>query len=120
MSAEAPRDKSVFLALLAAMVALLTIYFQNSSAERQVHQRAQSDLVVEAIKTGDPKLAAKNLRFLLDLGLLDDPDGKLKAALSNPETAPYLPVPRTGYGQGGYGEGGYGGKGDHSPDRPPK
>jgi hypothetical protein len=50
---------------------------------------------------------------LLNLGLLDDPDGKMRAALSHPDDVPYLPVPR-GYGEGGFGSGGYGG------DRPPK
>lgn len=84
---------------------------QGASAMQQAHAKAQSDLVVEAIKTGDPQRAAKNLLFLVRLGLLDDPGGKMQAALSHPEDVPYLPSPqpRSGYGEGGYGVGPYGG-----------
>jgi|ERR1700733_3326738 len=110
----------VFLGLLAATVALsgniYATWSQGKTAERQAHVKAQSDLIVEAIKTGDPKRAAKNLLFLVSLGLLDDPDGKMKAALSHPDDIPVLPAQaRQGYGQQGYGVGGYGGEGDRPP-----
>jgi hypothetical protein len=88
---------------------------QAQTAERQAHVKAQSDLVIEAIKTGDPKRAARNLQFLITLGLLDDPGGKMQAVLSqHPDQAPVLPA--RGYGDGGYGNRPYG---DPS-DRPPK
>ncbi len=106
----------VFLGLIAATLALsgnlYATWHQGEIAERQAHVKAQSDLVIEAIKTGDPQRAAKNLLFLVRLGLLDDPDGKIQSALSHPEDAPYLPSPQahSGYGEGGYGAGPYGGR----------
>src|ERR1700726_203024 len=76
----------VFLGLIAAALALFgnmyATWSQNKSAARQAHVKAQSDLVIEAIKTSDPKLAARNLLFLVRLGLLDDPDGKMQVVLS--------------------------------------
>jgi hypothetical protein len=115
---------AAILALAGSILALAgNVYItrlQIGSAERQAHQKAQSELVVEAIRTGDPKRAAKNLLFLVNLGLLDDPGGRMKTALSNPDNVPVLPVPQArGYGQGGFGQGGYGGTPD-PPDRPPK
>jgi hypothetical protein len=107
----------VIAAILALCGNIYVTVLQTGSAERQAHQKAQSDLVIEAIKTGDPKRAATNLLFLVKLGLLDDPGDKIKAALSNPDSVPYLPIPH-GYGQGGYGVGPYGGKGPR--DKPPK
>jgi hypothetical protein len=114
----------VFVGLIAAALALagnvFATWYQSASAERQAHVRAQSDLIVEAIRTGDPKRAAKNLSFLLNLRLLDDPDGKMRSALSHPEDVPYLPAPQSrtggGFGEGGFGVGGYGG--DKAPKGP--
>jgi hypothetical protein len=58
----------VFLGLLAGALALagniFATLYQSKSAERQAHEKAQSDLVVEAIRTDDPQRAAKNLLFL--------------------------------------------------------
>ena len=65
---------------------------QNKSAAQQAHVKAQSDLVIEAIKTSDPKLAARNLLFFVRLGSLDDPDGKMQVVLSQPDSVPYLPA----------------------------
>lgn len=88
---------------------------QAQTAERQAHVKAQSDLVIEAIKTGDPKRASRNLQFLITLGLLDDPGGKVQAVLSqHPDQVPVLPA--RGYGDGGYGDRPYG----DARDRPPK
>jgi hypothetical protein len=53
----------------------------------------------------------------LSLGLLDDLDGKMRAALSHPDEVPYLPTPQShsgGFGAGGFGTGGFGGP----PDKP--
>jgi hypothetical protein len=106
------------MGLIAATLALggnlYATWKQSKSAERRAHVKAQSDLVVEAIKTHDPKQSAKNLQFLIHVGLLDDPDGKMRAALSHPDDVPYSPAPR-GYGEGGFGVGGYGGG-----DKPPR
>jgi hypothetical protein len=115
----------VFLGLIAATLALsgnmYATWSQNKTAERQAHLKAQSDLIVEAIKTGDPKRAAKNLLFLIQLGLIDDSNGRMKTALSNPEEVPVLPAPRQsdngGYGKGGYGADPYGGKPSGPPDK---
>jgi hypothetical protein len=49
----------------------------------------QSNLLVETIKTGDIDRAKENLLFLIDTGLLDDEDGKIKAGLK--EKTPVLP-----------------------------
>jgi hypothetical protein len=121
MSAEARWwNAGLFVAILALGGNVYVTVLQTSSAKRQAHQKAQSDLVIEAIKTGDPKRAAKNLLFLVDLGLLDDPGGKMKTALLVPDNVPYLPVPQAhGFGQGGFGAGPYGGQAA-PPDRPPK
>jgi hypothetical protein len=110
-------NAGLIVAILALAGNVYITRLQIGSAERQAHQKAQSDLVVEAIRTGDQKRAAKNLLFLVDLGLLDDPGGRMKAALSNPDAAPVLPVQGRGFGQGGFGQGGFGGgtpdPGDH-------
>jgi hypothetical protein len=97
-----------------------TVY-QSARAEQQAYVKAQSDLIIEAIKTGDQKRAAKNLSFLLNLSLLDDTDGKMRSALSHPEDGPYLPAPQShtggGFGEGGFGVGGFVARGLQSAHR---
>jgi hypothetical protein len=46
------------------------------------------DLVFDATKTSDPKEAAKKLSFLMRLGYLDDPDGKINFFLEHTEDIP--------------------------------
>jgi hypothetical protein len=49
------------------------------------NQKARSDLVLELIKTGNPIAARQNIKAFLELGLLDDPDGKIANYLSRTE-----------------------------------
>ncbi len=64
--------------------AIIQHHFELSLEERRSqkelileHSRAQSSLILEAIKTGDPAKASSNLKFLIEVGLLDDPGQKL-------------------------------------------
>lgn len=60
--------------------------------EKLEHDRAQSNLILEAIRTGDSIKASKNLLFFVELGLLDDPGSKILTWLRNHES-PSLPPP---------------------------
>jgi hypothetical protein len=48
--------------------------------------------MLKAIETGKPEAAAKNLIFLVKIGLINDPSGRIAALESNPQDAPVLPV----------------------------
>lgn len=54
-------------------------------------QKAQTELILSAIKTGDRDSAVANLLFLVDVGLLQDPSGKITELRRKPELAPVLP-----------------------------
>jgi len=57
-------------------------------------RKVQSSLILEAIKTGSTEQAATNLTFLLEAGLIADPDGRIKRSmtvLSSKQVAPILP-----------------------------
>lgn len=64
------------IALLAATVGLLgnmgVAYLNNRNSERVERLREQSNLLVDVVKTGNPKESCQNLIFLVSLGLLDD------------------------------------------------
>jgi hypothetical protein len=49
-------------------------------------------LVVELVKTGNRDDALKNLKFFLDKGLLEDPDGAIGKALADKTALPVLPA----------------------------
>lgn len=62
-----------------AVVATVNGFFGS----RLETQRFRTELVLNAVKTGDQKQAQANLRFLVETGLLDDPGGRIaKAAQS--------------------------------------
>jgi hypothetical protein len=66
----------------------------NDTATQAVERhRAQSNLVLEAIKTGDSNKACENLTFFVSLKLLDDEDDTIKKkCASAPAGAPSLPI----------------------------
>lgn len=53
-------------------------------------QKIQGDFILEAIRTGSPEKARKNLIFLIDTGLVEDPGKKIQTFLEKRE-APALP-----------------------------
>jgi kumamolisin len=56
-------------------------------------QKARYTLILQAIGTGDPKVAEQNIKFFIDAGLLDDGDAKISQALGR--IRPVLPSPGT-------------------------
>jgi hypothetical protein len=65
----------------------------NSNTQSVELARSQSNLVLEAIKTGDSDAACKNLMFFVGLGLLDDSSKTIRNQCgSSSQGAPSLPV----------------------------
>ena len=84
----------LFLAIVAAIVGLmgnLTVTFiqgrENIAAEKL---KAQSDLILQAIKTNESD-SGRNLAFFVKLGLLDDPNHKIESFIAS-QGAPTLPA----------------------------
>ena len=86
----------LFLGVVAASLTLfgnmLLSHQQQATALAQEHIKAQSNLILEAIKTGTPERAATNLDFFIDLGFIDDPNGRIKAYLAKRQNVPVLPA----------------------------
>jgi hypothetical protein len=89
--------------LATIVVAILGLFsnayvtYLNSASQLQLETaRANTTLIVEAVKTGsaDPKVANRNLQFFIDAGLLKDPDGKI-ANLVKQGRSPVLPAQAT-------------------------
>jgi hypothetical protein len=84
------------LAATAAGVGNLAVAYLNGKFERDLaEQRADAERILEAIKTGEPERAAKNLQFLVETGLISDPTrvAKMRTYLASrdPEAVATLP-----------------------------
>jgi hypothetical protein len=87
----------IFIALVVASVGLfgnLVITLLNNKNAREVeHQRSQSDLALEAMRTGSPEKACTNLMAFIHLKLLDDAKNTIQNQCeASPATAPFLPA----------------------------
>jgi hypothetical protein len=69
---------------------LLVALFTSVNSQRIEQFKAQSNLIVQAVGTGDQKSACRNLLSFIHLGLLDDPEGRL-ARCETENTIPVLP-----------------------------
>jgi hypothetical protein len=71
-------------------------WFSSQQSRTLEDRKAEAARVLEIIKTGDPEKAAVNLKFLLDAGLISDPDQRkqLQAFLDKtpPGRGPALPL----------------------------
>ncbi len=63
--------------------------YSNMKLERQ---KFESQLIFKAIETGNPEAAAKNLLFMVKIGLIQDPTGKIGQLQASPHDSPVLPV----------------------------
>jgi len=86
-----PVTPVVITAAAGFIVAQFTSHWQNQSAMSLEREKLKSSLFLKAIETGKPEDAARNLVFLVKIGLIDDPSGKIAALEANPETSPVLP-----------------------------
>jgi hypothetical protein len=85
----------IITAIVAGLIALLTnIYATYLNGQNQLvleKQRFRANLIVESVKTGDRGKAIENLKFFMDAGFLDDPDGRLTTLITS-NRSPVLPT----------------------------
>ena len=53
-------------------------WLRASATEKLEKDKAEAARILEAVKTGDFEKAAENLRTLLDMGLVSDPETQAK------------------------------------------
>ena len=91
-------NPTVLGAIITAFVAINTaliggiVSYQQSQFERE---KFRLQAILDAIKTGDEAQARRNLRFLVEAGLLRDDDNRLRAYLDSSAlgTGRVLPKP---------------------------
>lgn len=93
----AQKDRSpilvpVWVGVLGLLGGILLATVQGFFTGKLEREKAQSNLILKAIETGNIQDSATNLRFLIRAGLLDDPSGKIVASLNEPGGVPTLPA----------------------------
>lgn len=92
-----PLVVAIFAAAVAAGGNAVASLVNGTSERRLEATRSEQARILEMIKTGDPDKAAQNLSFLLDAGLITEPDmeRRLRASLASrkPGAGPVLPSP---------------------------
>ena len=83
------------LAVITGILGLIGIgignYLQSVANLKLEQEKAESALILKAIETGDRETAAKNLAFLVQIGLIHDKTGKIVELEAQPMNAPVLP-----------------------------
>lgn len=82
------------VALIAGLVTLLgaVLQFQQQRNLLALEElKFQSNLILESVKTGNQDQATRNLRFFLDVGILEDSEGRLRKILMQPSQPVQLP-----------------------------
>jgi TPR repeat protein len=87
-----PLVVGIFVAALGLFGNIVVASLQNWANASLAHQKAQSDLILEAIKTGDTAKANRNLQFFIEAHLIDDPHDQIKNAIETGR-GPTLPAP---------------------------
>lgn len=97
-----PLVVAIFAATVAASGNAVVAILNGNQQVTLEKSKAESDRILEMIKTGDPDRAANNLDFLLTWGLIADPSTvqKLTASLKarKPGAGPSLPSAAPGFG----------------------
>jgi len=91
--AASPLTLAIITGIIGLIGAGVANVLQTRSNLQLERQKFESSLMLKAIETGKPEAAAKNLLFLVKVGLINDASGKIASLESKPEDAPVLPVP---------------------------
>ena len=91
-SATSPLTLAIITGIIGLIGAGVANVLQTRTNLQLERQKFESSLMLKAIETGKPEAAAKNLLFLVKVGLINDPSGKIASLESKPEDAPVLPV----------------------------
>ena len=86
-----PLTVAVIAAALAAFTNAYLAYVNNQAQVALERSRAESERILEMLRVGDPARVRENLRFLLQLGLVQD-EGlrrRIIAWEANPNRAPF-------------------------------
>ena len=87
------RAITVCVAVAGAIInAILAFAGINNSLEMQ-KERFKSDVILEVIKSGDSLSSCRNLKYVLDLNLIEDSKGVIEKVCKTPENGPALPKP---------------------------
>jgi hypothetical protein len=85
------------LGLLAAALSIagntVSNAYQATTARDLTQRKFQNDLVLAALNTSEPKIAAQRLGFLVRLGYVDANDMRLEYYITYPERLPIGPWP---------------------------
>lgn len=87
----------VFVGLLATALSIAgsagSAAYQSAKTRELESQKFQDDLVLGALNTSDPKVAAARLGFLRSLGYVVDKTGTIEYYIGNPQRLPLGPWP---------------------------
>ena len=81
----------IFAALAGFLGNVFATYLQGRSSLELERTKFRSSLIIEAIKTGDPVKAAKNIEFFIKAGFIADEAGKISAYIAERPNVPVLP-----------------------------
>lgn len=81
----------IIAALVTALSGIWVSYLDRQKALIAEKQKLQSELILKAVSTSDQVSASRNLKFFVDAGFLDDPQGKI-AELARKGQVPVLPA----------------------------
>jgi hypothetical protein len=102
--AQSANDNSLKIARESAAHEETRSLEQIQSTMTLAHQKAQTDFLIQAISTGNPKTAKENILFFIKAGIIEDREHKIENTIKSSNTAPSLPsvfsgtsVPVTGW-----------------------
>lgn len=92
---SSPLVVAIFTAAAAGLVNIAVAAFNGWQERSLAEQRADAERILEAIKTGEPEKAARNLQFLVETGLISDPRRaeKMQTYLASREPAKVAALP---------------------------
>jgi hypothetical protein len=85
-----PMLSILLTASLGIVSAVVSNYMQSQATLNLEREKLTSSLIIKAIETGDRKISATNLKFLVDMNLINDVDGIIQSYSIDPSSAPVL------------------------------
>ena len=87
-------DNKNLIAIIACLISLLGIFITSIVSIKLEKEQFESNLIVKAVENDDIEVSKRNLRFLIESGIVSRENKKIKKLLSN-DTILEIVLPNT-------------------------
>lgn len=98
---ESKKINPILVGIIVAIIGLfsnaIVSYLNGLNQIRHLNKQLENQLIIRAVSSDSVNINKNNLEFLLNVGLIDDSNNKIRKVIEDPESKPQFVIIREGW-----------------------